>query len=184
MRTKRTLTMAAIMITLVSIAAFAIIKSTQPVEAQDTQPARSERHSFGMVGITSGQTMRINVANILAAGDSIFPPGPTRVAIIVINSRGQVARNHRGEPIRRVVQLERGDSTFLDVDFEDLPPGPVRQQFRAVVNALPPGPSSEQLPPSPIMPTVEVFNSSTGRTLFMHPAVIRGFNPQPDPPLE
>lgn len=182
MRTKRTLAFTAIMI---SLAAFAIIiRNTPTVEAQDTQPVRSERYAFGMVGITSGQTMRINVANIIAANDPVYPSGPTRATIIVVNSRGQVARNDRGEPIRRTVQLERGDSTFLDLDFEDLPPGPTRQQFRAVVNALPPGPSSEQLPPSPIMPTVEVLNTSTGRTLFMHPAVIRGFNPQPDPPLE
>jgi len=33
-----------------------------------------------------------------------------------------------------------------------------------------------------VIPTLEVFNKETGGTLFLSPAIIRGFNPQPDPP--
>ena len=177
------ITITALLIVLVTAAALVLGNRSQSVKAQDTQPM-SERFAFGIVGFTEGQTMRINVSNIVAANDSTLPPGPSRVAIIVVNSRGQVLRNRRGEPIRRVVMLDRGDSALLDVDFDELPPSPIRHHARAIVNVLPPGPYNLNMLPGPVMPTVEVFNNSNGRTQFMHPAVIRGFNPQPDPPIE
>ena len=32
------------------------------------------------------------------------------------------------------------------------------------------------------MVTMEIFDNRTGETQYMHPGLIRGFNPQPDPP--
>ena len=158
------------------------------VHAQDTPPPVGERISFGMVGITQGQTVRVNAANVIAENDSDFPPGPTRVAIIVVNSRGELMRNRDGNAIRRIAMLERGESTFLNLNADDLqwPPGPIRLQLRAVVTAIPPAsPDSSQLTPSSIAPSVEVFNNANGRTVVFidNPGVVRGFNPQPDPPL-
>ena len=184
MKTKRTITLATIITALAIMAAFGIFRQTTPVEAQDVPPPIGERFSFGMVSITAREMMRVNVSNIIATNDSNWPPGPTRVAIIVVNSRGQLVRNRSGEVIRRVVQLERGDSTFLDVDFDELPPGPSRGRLRAVVSVQPP-PVGENnaLQDGVCIPSVEIINNSTGKTLFMNPAVIRGFNPQPDPPM-
>jgi hypothetical protein len=158
------------------------------VHAQDTPPPVGERISFGMVGITQGQTVRVNAANVIAENDSDFPPGPTRVAIIVVNSRGELMRDRDGNAIRRIAMLERGESTFLNLNADDLqwPPGPIRLQLRAVVTAIPPAPpDSSQLTPSSIAPSVEVFNNANGRTVVFidNPGVVRGFNPQPDPPL-
>jgi hypothetical protein len=192
MKNKRTLTIAAVIVALAIIAAFGIFRSTTPVKAQDQiPPPVPDRISFGMVGITSGQTVRVSVSNTIMPNDANLPPGPTRVILNFRLPNGQLLRNRSGEVIRKAVDLERGDSVFLDVDFGALPP-PVndRIHLRAVIVALPPpvGDSTEQPPPigELIASTVEVINNRDGRTqfaVFTNPAVIRGFNPQPDPPL-
>jgi hypothetical protein len=148
-----------------------------------------------MVGITQGQTLRVNVSNVLAVSDSGFPPGPTRVAIIIINSHGDPFRHRDGSLVRRVVMLERGESAFLDLNADDFqfPPGPSRLQLRAVVNVTPPPigefpppvgdnppPIGDNPPPvnDRIVTSVEVFNNN-GRTVFAlaAPASIRTLPP-------
>ena len=188
MKTKRILTIALVLITLAALLTLGFFRGTRPVQAQDQlPPPQPDRISFGMVGLTPGQTLRVNASNIIATNDSGYPPGPTRVAIIVVNSHGDPFRHRDGSPVRKVVMLERGESAFLDLNGDDLqfPPGPSRLQLRAVVNVLPPGPTDVALPPSPIVPSVEIFNNANGRTVVLigSPGVIRGFNPQPDPPL-
>jgi hypothetical protein len=192
MNHKRILTIAVAVFGLALATAFGIFRTAPRTQAQDQLPPPvNDRISFGMIGLASGQTMRVNVSDVVTANDSNWPPGPTRVAIIVVNSRGQALRNRNGVVIRKTVDLERGDSTFLDVDFGELPP-PVgdRLQLRAVVVTQPPpvGDTNQQPPPvnDRIVSTVEIVNNANGRTqltLFTSPAVIRGFNPQPDPPL-
>ena len=117
----------------------------------------------------------MNVSNVVATNDSSYPPGPTRVAIIVVNSHGDPFRNRDGSPVRRVVMLDRGESAFLDLNADDFqyPPGPTRLQLRAVVNVTPPPigdhppPVGDHPPPVPdrIVTSVEVFNNN-GRTVF------------------
>ena len=188
MRRKSTLTITSISLALVAITSLGVFRSTtRSVQAQDAEPQTLDRYSFGMVGLTQGQTLRVNVSNVIANNDPNFPPGPSRVAIIVVNSRGEVLRTRDGSLVRKVELLERGDSTFLDFNTDDIqwPPGPTRLQVRGVVNAWPPGPSNVAIPYDSAVPSVEVFNNANNRTvIFMgNPGVIRGFNPQPDPPL-
>ena len=79
-------------------------------------------------------------------------------------------------------------SRFLDLDYDRLPPSPIRAQIRPVVTVLPPpigDVDQKGVPPDGTVVSVEVINNSNGRTqmvMFNHPAVLRGFNPQPDPP--
>jgi len=190
MKTKRTLTTATVLVALAALMTLGIFRGTRRVHAQDQQPpTQPDRISFGMVGITQGQTLRVTAVNTTLPNDANYPPGPSRVALTFLNSDGQLFRNRDGSVVRRVVMLERGHAAFLDFDFDEFPPGPVRLQLRAVVNVLaPPHPESNELPPATndrIVPSVEVFDNANGRTvLFMgNPGVIRGFNPQPDPPL-
>lgn len=191
MKNKRTLTIAVAVFGLAILTAFGIYQSTQPVNAQDQlPPPTNDRLSFGSVGITSGQTLRVSIANTIMPADVNLPPGPIRVAINFRLMNGSLARDGRtGEVIRKVVDLNRGDTTFLDLDYADLPPGPSRVQLRPVVISVqpPPVPDSGQIPYplDAIVPTVEVVNNANGRSqfaVFTHPAVARGFNPQPDPP--
>jgi hypothetical protein len=168
----------------------AIVRQPRTVKAQDQLPQLSERLSFGVVAITSGQTLRLSVANTLMRSDAQYPLGPTRVAISFRYLNGYLVRDGRtGEVIRNVVDLERGTGAFLDVDYDRLPPSPVRVQIRPVIVVTPPdGTAGESpIPFDSVVPTVEVINNANGRTqfaLFTHPAAARGFNPQPDPPRE
>jgi hypothetical protein len=192
MKNKRILTIAIAVFGLAVITTFGIFQNTKSVKAQDQiPPPVPERISFGMVGITSGQTVRVAVSNTIMPNDANLPPGPTRVVLNFRLPNGQLLRNRSGDVIRKVVDLERGDSTFLDVDFSATPP-PIgdRLQLRAVVVVHPPptGDINETPPPigDRIVSTIEVINNRDGRTqfvVFTSPAVVRGFNPQPDPPL-
>jgi hypothetical protein len=173
------------------LTAFGIFSFAPRTQAQDQQPPPvPDRISFGMVGITAGQTVRVSVANTILPNDENLPPGPVRVVLNFRNGSGNLIRNRSGEVIRKAVDLERGDATFLDLNYDELPPGPVRLQLRAVIvaQAPPVGDTTAQPPPvgDLIASTVEVVNNRDGRTqfaVFTNPAVIRGFNPQPDPPL-
>ncbi|HEY0461437.1 MAG TPA: hypothetical protein VGC97_20040 [Pyrinomonadaceae bacterium] len=191
MKNKRILTTAAIIVALATLTAFGIFRNVPRTQAQDQLPPRvGDRVSFGMVGIAAGQTLRVSVSNIIMPNDVGFPPGPTRAVITFRNANGNLIRNRSGEVIRRAVDLERGETTFLDLNYDEFPPGPTRLQSRAVIVVTPPpiGDSTEQPPPvnDRIVSTVEVINNRDGRTqfaVFTNPAVIHGFNPQPDPPL-
>ena len=168
-KTKRILTIATMLFAIGTLMTLSAFYRTRKVQAQDQLPPPvNDRISFGMVGITEGQTVRVNVTNFIAPNDSGYPPGPTRVVIRFLNSAGRPVTNRAGEVIRRVVDLQRGESTFLDINYSDLPPGPSRAQLRAVIteqpppvdgtNAFPPGPTTVQ--------TVEVINNVNGRTVF------------------
>jgi hypothetical protein len=170
MKTKRTLTIAAVLIALTFVT-LGIFRGMQSVRAQDTAPPQPERISFGMVGFTQGQTIRLTVSDTIAPNDSGWPPGPTRVVLNFRLPNGQLVRDRNGEVIRKVTDLERGTSTFLDVDFDQWPPGPVRVQLRAVVTLQAPfvKDSTEVSPPvaNRIGATVEVINNANGRTAFV-----------------
>ena len=187
MRTKTKLaiavsvTAAALLITIITI------QPTATVQAQgDTNQSMSQRASFPMVGITAGQTLRMTVANTIMPNDMNLPPGPVRVVITFRAMNGQLLRNRSGDLIRRAVDLERGDATFIDLDYDALPPGPVRSQVRPVVVVTPPPVhDTNAYPDDAIVSSGEVISNANGRTQFLvftHPAAARGFNPQPDPP--
>jgi hypothetical protein len=174
-------------VALVVIAALcAVFHTEQRAQAQDQiPPPVADRISFGMVGITAGQTMRISVADTIMPNDPNWPPGPSRVVLNFRNSNGQLVRDRNGEVIRRVVDLERGDSTFLDLNYDEFPPGPSRLQLRAVVTVIPPpiADSNEDPPPigDRIVPTVEVINNANGRTAFVvsAPPAVQRLSPPP-----
>jgi hypothetical protein len=137
-----------------------------------------------MVDLTEGQTIRLSVVNTFPPGAPDLAPSPSRVVLTFLDSEGRVIHNNDPSPVRKVVMLQPGKATFLDLNADDLqyPPGPTRLQLRAVVKAEP-TPSSNLA--TPFVSSVEVFNNSNGRTVFFvgNPGVIHGFNPQPDPPL-
>ena len=172
MKSKRTITIAAIFVILAILTAFGIFRNVPRTQAQsDIPPPVNDRVSFGMAGITAGQTVRVSVSNTIMPNDSGWPPGPTRVVLNFRNASGNLIRNRSGEVIRKAVDLERGDSTFLDLNYDELPPGPVRLQLRAVITVQPPPVNdSTELPPpvhDSIAATVEVINNRDGRTVYV-----------------
>ena len=122
--------------------------------------------------------MRVNVSNTSDPVDSTYAP-PCRVLINFRDASGDLVRNRGGFIISRTADVDPGHSTFLDLNFDQVP-SPVgtnalngRIQVRPVITvqlALPP---PVELAP-PCIPAFEVFNNLTGRTQFVvssYPAI-------------
>jgi hypothetical protein len=180
MKTKRTLTIATVLIALALLAILGVFRDTRHAHAQVVPPPTPDRVSFGMVGITQGQTVRVTAVNSTLPNDINYPPGPTRVVLSFLDTEGQLLRNSSGSLISRVVMLERGHSAFLDFDFDEYPPGLSRLQLRAVVDVLPPGPTNNEIaPPNRMVSSLEVFTNANGRTVVYsgNPNVVYAGNP-------
>ena len=150
------------------LSTIAVLRQPQLARAQDEVGppihVRKDRNitSSGMVGITHGQTIRLNVVN---TGDAICPC--QRVILNFRNADGQLLRRGDGSIIQQEIELEPGRATSLDLNYDELPPGPTRQQLRAVVTGLtPPDGTSQQHKPfrDHIVTTVEVFDNITSRS--------------------
>jgi hypothetical protein len=155
----------------------------QSAQAFNPQP---DPPRYGMIGITPGETLRINVANPQLPSASLLAP-PCRVELVFLDSTGA--------PLLPAVQktLEAGQSAHFDLDGDALftnGAGDVllRAEVRPVVRVLP-NPTdvgSAFVPPDPCVSSIELFDNATGKTRvsagLQNPGVIRGFNPQPDPP--
>jgi len=170
-----------VVIGLAVVATVAAFRQPRVVKAQEEILPPDLRFSFGSVGITSGQTLRVSVANTILPNDGNLPPGPTRVVMSFRFMNGNLVRDAKGEVVRKVVDLERGETAVLDLDYDRLPPSPIRAQIRPVLLVTPPpvsDPSQKATPPDGTVPTVEVINNANGRSqfaLFTHPAELRGF---------
>lgn len=152
---------------LIALLTFGILSASAGVwgtsRVSATQPQR-EYASFGMVGLTDGQTIRLNVVNA-AASDPRLPPNPCLVQLNFVDGAG----NSIAELSE---MLTPGQSTLLDVDGDDLI-GRVgnRGQVRAFVRVISDS-RGNRLPPNPCVATLEVFESATGKTAFVYPGTM------------
>lgn len=127
--------------------------------------------SFGMVGITRAQTVRVNV--VFAPGSRSCPADPSRVETVEI---GFV--DSAGNSLVPVVQrtLRAGQATLVDIDWGDIPSGAaIRVEIRPVVR-LPVGSSC-------LIANVEVFDVESGRTEAVYaglPPFQHNYNAQSD----
>ena len=135
---------------------------------------------FGVVGLANLQTARLNVLSI---GDpNVIPPGPCRLTLGFLDARGIIINDRNSRPMSARLDLSQGTSSFFDMPSGAIVVGG-RAQFRALV-VLPPAPTDGSVDAcANVVPSLEIFDQKTNRTmLFLHPALIRGFDPQPDPP--
>ena len=132
--------------------------------------AQAEAHSvpaiqFGILGITRGQTARINVANVSSPGNPLSPPDPCRVTMSFVDADGNVLVNNAGQPIQREVILQPGHAAFLQINGDNLVErNQARLTFRPVVVVTP---IDSTYPPDPCIPTLEVINNTTGHSLLL-----------------
>jgi hypothetical protein len=147
------------------------IATWQVTRVRAFNPQPDPPGKFLMVGITPGQTLRLNVVNLITAGDRQIPPGPCRVVLSFRDAAGHVIDDANGQPIRRTVELQAGESAFLDLNGDQL--GGVGtnlltrlevRPFVRVVFQTDPG----NLPP-PCRANAEVFDNLTLRTSLMVP---------------
>src|SRR5215471_16927670 len=188
MNTRYIFTKLSIAIALVALLATVAIWEVRHVTANaPPDPGRT----VGMVGITQGQTMRLNVVNLSPPPDPDqpppdpeAPPGPCRVLLSFRDQNGQPFTDSNGQVIGQVVELQGGQSAFLDLNGDlfaggvSTNGGPARLQLRPFVRVLtaPPDPDAGNVPPGPCFPTMEVFDNTSGRT-----SIFANFQPPPDP---
>jgi len=193
MNTRYIFTKLSIAIAIVALLATAAIWEVRHVKAN--APNDPDR-TVGMVGITQGQTMRVNVVNVCQPpgppidqippgpcranppGDPEAPPGPCRVQLSFRDANGQPFTDSNGQVIRQMFELQGGQSAFLDLNGDvfaggvSTNGGPSRLQLRPVVGVL----SAPLYPPGPCRATMEVFDNASGRT-----SIFAGFEPPGDP---
>jgi hypothetical protein len=116
---------------------------------------------FALVGLASGETLRLSAANIAPRGE---PRDPCPVVIGFVDGIGQP--HLVGDP----QLLASGEATFIDLPFERLGSSALRVEVRPVGIVLPVRSGACQ-----IAFTAQGFDQTTGKTLFT-------FDPQPDPP--
>ena len=127
---------------------------------------------FLMVGITPGQTLRLNVVNLASPPDPDrqIPP-PCRVVLSFRDAAGHVIDDLNGQPIRQTVELQAGESAFLDLNGDQL--GGVgtnlltRLEVRPFVRVVF-QPDPGDFPP-PCRANAEVFDNATLRTSLVLP---------------
>jgi hypothetical protein len=181
MNTRYIFTKLSIAIALLALLGTGAVWEVRRVKA--VAPPDPER-TVGMVGITQGQTVRLNIVNLLPPGpcrvspppDPDLPPGPCRVLLTFRDANGQPFSDSNGQVIRQVVELQGGQSAFLDLNGDlfaggiSTNGGPARLQLRPVVRVL------DAPFPTPWRASLEVFDNASGRT-----SVFASFEPPPDP---
>lgn len=163
--------------------------AAQPVRAFNPQP---DPPGFGLIGLTTNETLRLNVSNITSAGPRELPPGPCRVELTFVDSTG-------AELLPAVqTTLAPGESTSVDLNGADLFTGVTgidsvgvlsRVEVRPMIRILSNPATNARaglVPPGPCVSTIEFIDNQTGRTFLtsgpQKPGAIFEFNPQPDPP--
>jgi hypothetical protein len=155
------------------------------IERADLQPVE-----FGLLGLAAGQTARLTVVNpvvqappepdsrarsvrltfdIYAVGDVENQPDPTTPddSSARLTTLRFVARHSR------VVSLRIGQAASLAYTAT------AADTYLSAV-ALGGPDTSTAIGNPDLVPTLEIMEGS--RTLYTHPALVKGFNPQPDPP--
>ena len=148
-----------------------IVTTTLSALAQETTtiPAGSSRvQTFGMVGITTGQDLRLNVLNagILTPSQQ---PISCNVQLFFVSDQGLVLK-------RATTSIAPGRSQSIDISRDaDIAAGQSRVEVRAVVSSLSIVAIASGSGPHQafcqLVPTLEVFDRDTGRTtaILTHP---------------
>ena len=199
MKTRNTFTSALALTALAAVIAF-LVAAWQSQQVQAIQDSEDFPSDFGFIDLGAGQTARLNVVNLRRSPppDPDQPPpdpdNPSRLQHVRLSFDIYVqpppepdapACITRYRFLRRQscdVALMPGEAASLDfIAAEDV-------KVAASISSLG-GPDTragdpiptERLTPEPhLAPMLEVREGL--RTLFVVPGVIKGFNPQPDPP--
>jgi hypothetical protein len=123
----------------------------------------------GLIGLASGQHARLSVASLLPKPLPGTPGDPTAVELTFFTDQGTVIATS-------TVQVGPGESKFLDISFDDalkfIPPSPpvvppAPSQNRLEIRGVAVGivdPMNPRHPPSPCIPSLEIYDGSTGKT--------------------
>jgi len=160
---------------LAAVAFWMIVAVGAEADAQGTvSPPDPERPAlFATLGITRGQTARINVTNIGLVTppdpDSQNPvaalPPPCRVTMAFVDSDGHLLRNNAGQPVIRVVILQPGQSASLQINGDAFI---ARDQLRLNVRPVVFVTAIDSTIPPPCVPVLEIIDNLTARTSLVY----------------
>jgi hypothetical protein len=150
-------------------AAAALALAPLPLQAQHLSPlpptlptiaATSSYVTFGMAGIASTETARVNVLN-LAAGGPLFLGGSCQVTVTFLDAGGNTLAT-------QTLPVGQSQSAHFDLLRSQAGAGPDPVEIRATVSAVF-SVSATAATSSPafcsIVPTMEIFNQNTGSTV-------------------
>ena len=121
--------------------------------AQNTLPATDPPKAYSTIGITSRETLRLDVVNI--GGTNGIPPGPCNVQMGFVNAAGTLLKNSDAT-------IAAGQAAFLTITYAEAAAAlttaqlPARLNIRPVLNTVPPGPCRS-------VASAEVFDGFLGR---------------------
>src|SRR5262245_1077664 len=150
--------------------AFRTIGSSLPEETG------SVHQPLATVGVTLGQTARINVVNS-PDPNRTDPPTPITVEMCFHDSNGDLILDRARSPVQKTVTIDphHGESLDLNGSLVAIPGArvvivPCVRILRISRGSL-------------AVPTVEIFSNLLKTTFALSPGIARGFDPQPDPPV-
>jgi hypothetical protein len=129
------------------------------------------------LGITQGQTARINMVNS-PNPKSALPPLPITVEMCFHDSRGNPILDRSGLPVQKTVIINPHHGDFLDLNGNLVAPPGGRVVVIPCVRILSISEGSFAVP------TLELYNNLIKTTFVLSPGTAKGFDPQPDPPAE
>lgn len=132
---------------------------------------------LSVVGITPGQTARINVTNSPDPGNT-NPPGPITVELCFHDSNGNLIVDLSGRVAQRTVTIDPHNFESLELNANNLVvSGGSRVTIIPCLKIL----SIRE--GSLAIPTFEIYNNFLRTTIVLSEGTLRGFDPQPDPPV-
>jgi hypothetical protein len=152
------------------------VKNSPPFAASLQEETGPAHLPLAAVGVTPGQTARINVVNSPDPNSSILP-GPLAVEMCFHDANGDLILDRSGRPVQKTVTIDPHHGDFLDMNG-GLVSGPgARVVIVPCVRIL-------RISEGTLaVPTVELFNNLLKTTFVLSPGTARGFDPQPDPPV-
>ena len=132
---------------------------------------------LSIVGLTLGQTARINLTNSPDPGDT-NPPSPVTVELCFHDSNGNLRVDLSGRVAQRIVTIDPHNFESLELNSNTLVmSGGSRVTIIPCVKIL------SMREGSLVIPTFEIYNNFLRTTIVLSEGTLRGFDPQPDPPF-
>jgi len=129
------------------------IAAAQPTPPTVGPSTISTTLSFGILGLASGETVRINVVNVVRIAPPILiAQAPCKVELDVYDNQGKLLKQ------KVIDNLGFGAADFVDLDRAEITGATGRAPIAPVVKV-----GSNQVMFCSITPTIEVYDNITGR---------------------
>jgi hypothetical protein len=149
------------------------VKNLPGALGEETGPVH---RPLATMGITQGQTARINVVNSPDPNSSI-PPTTCMVELCFHDINGNLILDRSGRVVQKTATIDPHHGDALDLNANLVAGLGTRVVIIPCIRILRISDGTLAIP------TLELFNNLLKTTFVLSPGVARGFDPQPDPPV-